>query len=159
MVRRIGMLMFDGMNMLDIAGSSEVFTEANSFGAEYGITYVTVDGRDVRASNGERVSRWRCIRRPAMGYGFHSGYDDRFPEGARAVEAPVRATRFLADRAGRRASVCTGAFPLGSAGLLDGRKVTTHWRHASELARRFPMAHVEPDRIFRMIAICIRQPA
>jgi transcriptional regulator GlxA family with amidase domain len=74
MVRRIGMLMFDGMNMLDIAGPSEVFTEANSFGAEYGITYVTVDGRDVRASNGLNVSadggafddrRWE--------YGFHSG--------------------------------------------------------------------------------------
>ncbi|MCI1222415.1 GlxA family transcriptional regulator [Bifidobacterium subtile] len=141
------MLMFDGMNMLDIAGPSEVFTEANSFGAEYGITYVTVDGRDVRASNGLNMSadggafddrRWDTVFIPG---------DDRFPKGPEP-EALVRATRFLADRAGRLASVCTGAFLLGSAGLLDGRKVTTHWRHASELARRFPMAHVEPDRIF-----------
>ncbi len=48
----------------------------------------------------------------------------------------------------RYGSVCTGAFFLGAAGLLDGRHVTTHWQHAAELASRYPAALVEPDRIF-----------
>jgi transcriptional regulator GlxA family with amidase domain len=48
----------------------------------------------------------------------------------------------------RYGSVCTGAFFLGAAGLLDGRSATTHWQHASELAERFPAAKIVPDRIF-----------
>lgn len=48
----------------------------------------------------------------------------------------------------RTASVCTGAFILGEAGLLDGRRVTTHWFHARDLQKQFPKAHVEDDRIF-----------
>ncbi|MFE4468781.1 helix-turn-helix domain-containing protein [Leifsonia sp. NPDC056824] len=45
-------------------------------------------------------------------------------------------------------SVCSGAFVLGAAGLLDGREVTTHWRHADALQRRFPLARVNPDVLF-----------
>src|SRR5712672_3074296 len=48
----------------------------------------------------------------------------------------------------RYGSVCTGAFFLGAAGLLDGRNVTTHWQHAAELAARYPAAKVEPDQIY-----------
>jgi transcriptional regulator GlxA family with amidase domain len=48
----------------------------------------------------------------------------------------------------RHGSVCTGAFFLGAAGLLDGHEVTTHWQHAAELAERFPAARVIPDQIF-----------
>jgi transcriptional regulator GlxA family with amidase domain len=53
-----------------------------------------------------------------------------------------------AETSRRIASVCTGAFLLGEAGLLDGRRVTTHWFYARELQKRFPKAHVEDDRIF-----------
>jgi transcriptional regulator GlxA family with amidase domain len=56
--------------------------------------------------------------------------------------------RALAGSARRVASVCTGAFLLAAAGLLDGRRATTHWRRAASLARRYPQIHVEPDRIF-----------
>ena len=45
-------------------------------------------------------------------------------------------------------SVCSGAFVLGEAGLLDGRRCTTHWRHADELARRYPDAKIDPDVLF-----------
>jgi len=51
-------------------------------------------------------------------------------------------------RARRVASVCTGAFYLAAAGLLDGRRVTTHWRNAAQLARRFPRVSVDPELIF-----------
>jgi len=53
-----------------------------------------------------------------------------------------------APRSRRHGSVCTGAFFLGRAGLLDGLNVTTHWQHAAELAARFPAAKVVPDQIF-----------
>ena len=45
-------------------------------------------------------------------------------------------------------SVCSGAFALGAAGLLDGRRSTTHWRHSDELKHRFPATHVDPDVLF-----------
>ncbi|MEV0682044.1 helix-turn-helix domain-containing protein [Actinosynnema sp. NPDC050436] len=51
-------------------------------------------------------------------------------------------------RASTVLSVCSGSFALGAAGLLDGRRCTTHWRHAAELAQRFPLAHVDPDVLF-----------
>jgi transcriptional regulator GlxA family with amidase domain len=53
-----------------------------------------------------------------------------------------------ADRGARVLSVCTGAFALGAAGLLDGRRCTTHWRHAAELARRHPAARVDPSVLY-----------
>jgi transcriptional regulator GlxA family with amidase domain len=51
-------------------------------------------------------------------------------------------------RGARIASICTGAFALGAAGLLDGRRVTTHWRHAARLAELYPQAHVDPDVLY-----------
>lgn len=60
----------------------------------------------------------------------------------------VRHIRRIAGISRRTASVCTGAFILGEAGLLDGRRVTTHWFHARNLQRQFPAAHIEEDRIF-----------
>ncbi|MDQ1439784.1 MAG: hypothetical protein QOG97_12 [Acidimicrobiaceae bacterium] len=51
-------------------------------------------------------------------------------------------------RGARIMSVCTGAFILAAAGLLDGRRATTHWMHAAELARRFPLIKVDPDVLY-----------
>jgi AraC family transcriptional activator FtrA len=58
------------------------------------------------------------------------------------------ALRRAHDRGAWVMSVCTGAFVLGAAGLLDGRKCTTHWRHTAELARRFPAAQVDPNVLY-----------
>jgi transcriptional regulator GlxA family with amidase domain len=60
----------------------------------------------------------------------------------------LRALRRAVDRGARVLSVCSGAFILGEAGLLDGRRCTTHWRHAEELARRYPAAKVDPDVLY-----------
>jgi transcriptional regulator GlxA family with amidase domain len=56
--------------------------------------------------------------------------------------------RAAVDRGARVLSVCSGAFILGEAGLLDGRRCSTHWRYAAELARRYPAAKVDPDVLY-----------
>ncbi|MFJ3878847.1 helix-turn-helix domain-containing protein [Streptomyces sp. NPDC090077] len=72
-------------------------------------------------------------------------------------QAPVRqdypepfldALRRAVDRGARVLSVCSGAFVLGAAGLLDGRRCTTHWMHAEALTRRYPAARVDPDVLY-----------
>jgi transcriptional regulator GlxA family with amidase domain len=63
-------------------------------------------------------------------------------------EALLDGLRRAVDRGARVLSVCSGAFVLGAAGLLDDRDCTTHWRYADELARRFPRARVNPDVLY-----------
>src|ERR1700689_4006019 len=65
-----------------------------------------------------------------------------------APEALLRALRTAYARGARIASICTGAFILAAAGLLDGRTVTTHWMHAGELTRRCPAVRVEPNVLY-----------
>jgi transcriptional regulator GlxA family with amidase domain len=60
----------------------------------------------------------------------------------------LAALRSATDRGARVISVCTGAFALAAAGLLDGRRCTTHWLYADELAQRYPMAKVDPDVLY-----------
>lgn len=63
-------------------------------------------------------------------------------------EALVTAVRAAHEAGARVASLCTGAFVLGAAGLLDGRRATTHWAHAADLAERHPSATVDPDVLY-----------
>jgi transcriptional regulator GlxA family with amidase domain len=72
-------------------------------------------------------------------------------EGTRTAmrdEGMLNAIRDLSARTRRTSSVCSGAFLLAAAGLLDGRKATTHWRRCADMARNFPSVQVEADRIF-----------
>lgn len=62
--------------------------------------------------------------------------------------ALLQALRTAYDRGARIASICTGAFTLAAAGLLDGRTAATHWMHAAELARRWPAVRVEPNVLY-----------
>jgi transcriptional regulator GlxA family with amidase domain len=63
-------------------------------------------------------------------------------------EPMLAALRRAVDRGAQLLSVCTGAFALGAAGLLDGRSCTTHWRHAAKLARMYPAAKVDPSVLY-----------
>ena len=74
------------------------------------------------------------------------GYDPT--TGAGATPQVLEALRAAADRGARIVSICTGAFAVAAAGLLDGLRATTHWQHADALARRFERVEVDPDVLF-----------
>jgi len=88
----------------------------------------------------DRLARADLIALPALGASRLA--QPQYPE------ALLDALRGAVDRGARVLSVCSGAFILGAAGLLDGRRCTTHWMHAAELARRYPRAKVDPDVLY-----------
>jgi len=151
-MRKIVVVAFDGMQALDVVGPCEVLDAATRLlgGRDgYRVVVATPDGRPVHGSAGVRLGADAALERmrPAgvdtviVGGGMHLDVltgDGRFPG----------AVGRIARRARRTCSVCTGAFMLAEAGLLDGRCATTHWAFCSELARRYPTVRVEPNRIF-----------
>lgn len=143
----VGVLVFDGMKLLDLSGPAEVFSEANRYGARYRLSIVSADGASVRSSIGMRVPADEDAKGTAAYDTLVVVGGDELP-GSPVDPALSGAAKALSDRAGRVASVCTGAFVLAAAGLLEGRRATTHWQHTTTLARRCPSTRVEADAIF-----------
>ncbi|MFC4336814.1 GlxA family transcriptional regulator [Salininema proteolyticum] len=145
--REIVFVLFDGVKMLDVTGPAEVFAEAGKFGADYELRYASVSGEPVRTSIGTRFAVDTAADRVAdTDTLIVSGGDD-------LVDHPIPrglldAVRRLGPRSRRLVSICTGSFILAGAGLLDGRRATTHWRHADLLARAHPAIRVRPDALF-----------
>jgi transcriptional regulator GlxA family with amidase domain len=151
--RRVEILAFPAVQLLDVAGPLQVFASANEIVARngapplYAPRVVSAHGPVVTASAGlplvvAPLTRGRAALHTLLvagGPGVHA---------ASAEPALVTWLRARAARARRVASVCTGAYLLAAAGLLDGRRAVTHWMHCAELARRFPAVRVEPDPIF-----------
>lgn len=146
--------LFGGFQLLDVAGPVAVFEAAGDGAAGaagrpapgYRIVLVSPDGGPVTSSAGVSMDTL-----PARGVGSVDTLLVPGGEGTRAPDLDDRLLDFLRRRASgcrRVASVCTGAFLLARAGLITGRRVTTHWRHAGALARRHPDLEVEPDRIW-----------
>lgn len=140
-------VVFDGVKLLDISGPAEVFAEANTFGADYELGYVSVSGDPVHTSIGTRLEVQGAVD-------FDTPIDTLVvPGGDDLVGKPipdglVDAVRLLHPQARRTISICTGAFVLGSASVLSGRRATTHWRHAQVFSRSYPGVSVEPDALF-----------
>lgn len=145
--QRVGILVYDNVTMIDIAGPADVFSHANAFGAHYETVLVSADGGSVKASNGltltaemaaSEVGRLDTVVIPGA-YGMITK-----PFGAAlmvAVTSLITASR-------RVTSVCTGSFLLAQTGLLDGRRATTHWTRVDQFARTFPKIDVVPDALF-----------
>ncbi|MFF1716582.1 GlxA family transcriptional regulator [Streptomyces sp. NPDC058268] len=140
-------LAFDGVRLLDVAAPLEVFATASRYtGGRYTVRVCTPDGQDVRTSTGLRIA----ADLPAADV---SGADTLVVPGHAELvtfaERPdlVELVAQLAGGAGRVAAVCTGAFALAAAGLLRGRRATTHWEHAAKLALLYPDITVTADAI------------
>jgi transcriptional regulator GlxA family with amidase domain len=146
---RIAFVAFEGVEALDITGPWEVFNTAGLIAGQVPeLTCVSADGSDVRSSSGLTFRADGVI-------GDHRGAIDTLvvPGGLGirdAIRDPdlVAAVARLAGPAGRVAAVCTGAFLLAEAGLLDGRRATTHWASCDRLAERYPGVAVDSDLIF-----------
>ena len=145
--RRVGVLVFPEVTLLDVAGPIEVLHEANRYGACYEVVTYSPDERPVRSSAGITLNADAAV---ADARDLHTalipGAD--VLAGQALERELVAAADHLAGVAERTASVCTGAFLLAATGRLDGRRATTHWRHAPLLARRHPLVRVEPDALF-----------
>ncbi|AXL52387.1 AraC family transcriptional regulator [Paraburkholderia caffeinilytica] len=143
-MKRIGVVVFPGFQILDMVAIS-VFELANLEAGqpEYAVEVISEQGGMVRSSSGVEIAT-QAFGDPA--------YDTVVVTGAMQIEpSSAGLLAFLNDAlaASRRTtSICTGAFVLAEAGILDGRHATTHWCHARELQQRFPDTRIDEDRIF-----------
>ncbi|WP_426088656.1 GlxA family transcriptional regulator [Janthinobacterium sp. PSPC1-1] len=147
----IAILIFPGVQALDVSGPMDVFAEANSFlpaEQQYAIEVLGTQEGLLRCSNGLSLAAHRHYAQA------NDAYDLLLVAGgpglpAQPYDAALSAwLARAAGKAGRHGSICNGAFLLGHAGLLDGKKVATHWNDAAALAARFPLAQVDADSIY-----------
>ncbi len=148
--RNIGILGFDDITALDIAGPADVFATACELAKgekPYRVIVIGVTGGTFTSDAGLVLSPERTLRTaPAL--------DTLIIPGGSGLREPRTNALFCswlkrrAPRIRRVVSVCTGIYGLAPTGLLDGRRVTTHWNFAADVARRFPRLRVEPDSIY-----------
>lgn len=153
--RQIAILAYPGVQSLDVTGPLEVFSAAQTLidatdrpDPGYQIAVLSRDGAPLVTTSGLKIV-------PHHGFAHAPRRLDTLivagGHGSRATSADPATLAWIAaasKRARRTASVCTGAFLLAAAGLLNGRRVTTHWASAAELARHYPAVHVDPEPIY-----------
>jgi transcriptional regulator GlxA family with amidase domain len=149
-MRRIVIVAFPAVQTLDVVGPTEVFSAADRLrgGDEYEIEVVAADSGPITTGSGLQLVPHRTLPR------VRGPIDTLIVAGGGGVEQAqhderlIRWIRSAAPRARRVASVCTGSFLLARAGLLEGRRATTHWAACDELERRHPEIEVERAPIF-----------
>jgi transcriptional regulator GlxA family with amidase domain len=153
--RQVAILLYPGVQSLDVTGPLEVFIAAArliSASARpergYEVRTFSRDGMPLRTSSGLTITPDAALTDAPMGIDtliVPGGSGSREAAGDGALLEWISEA---ASGARRTAGVCTGAFLLAGAGLLDGRRATTHWAAAQELARRHPEVRVDPEPIF-----------
>ncbi|MBA9002177.1 GlxA family transcriptional regulator [Thermomonospora cellulosilytica] len=147
--RRVVFVIFDGFQSLDLVGPYEVFQHADRFAGGYACQVVASRPGPVRTESGLPVHAAHGVAELDAG-----GVDTLVVAGGSGVDRarhdPELVAWISAAGAGARrvASVCSGAFLLAAAGLAGGRRVTTHWARARQLAREHPDLRVDVDPIF-----------
>jgi len=152
--RRVVLIAGPGTEILDLVGPLQVFTRAADMFSRQNpgappIYAVEVVATTLRTTNcGLRITAHKTFRE------VRGEIDTLLVAGGAAIEKdeiPIEVVRWLKKIAGRIrriGSVCTGALLLGRAGMLDGRRATTHWNWCALLARKYPRTEVDPDPIF-----------
>lgn len=146
MTRIVGFLIFPGFQLLDAAGPIAAFEIAGRFVQDaYRLVTLAAEPGLTASSSGVALQAEGLAGAPRLDTLVVAG-----GEGTRAPLDPrlLAYVRRAATRARRVTSVCTGAYILAEAGLLDGRRATTHWARGADFARRYPKVALEPDRIF-----------
>jgi transcriptional regulator GlxA family with amidase domain len=142
---------YDGVELLDIAAVTTTLAMANALGApdtRYELLTASVGARPVDCATGLTLRAQQALERfvgPLDTLVVPGGLGHR---AAAADPVLVGHVRRLARESRRVSSLCTGANVLAAAGLLDGRRATTHWRFAPELAAEHPAVLVDPDPVF-----------
>jgi transcriptional regulator GlxA family with amidase domain len=141
---------FDGVQALDVTGPWEVIHTAGLIaGSPAELRLLTPTGQPVRSESGLAIGADAALDNLDP-----TELDTLIVAGGNGTRRAVRdgeliaSIERLAAGARRTAGVCTGALLLAEAGLLDGRRATTHWSFCEQLARRYPAITVEPDPIF-----------
>ena len=150
-VKTVGLLAYDGMQPLDLAGPLDVFGAANACAGgapPYRLCIIGLNADAVCAENGLVVVPTHALDdAPSLDTLLIPG-----GVGARhCINRDARLLSWLRDRVRhtrRIVTVCTGVYALAATGLLDGRRVTTHWYYADDLAHRHPALRVEADLLF-----------
>jgi len=146
-VAMIGFLVFPNFQLLDASGPISVFEIAGRLaGAPASIKVLAETAGPVRSSSGVEM-----LARSLRSAGALSTLIVAGGEGVRAASRSAKSLAFVraaAQHGVRIASVCSGAYVLAEAGLLDGRRATTHWRRAEHFLATYPKVRLEPDRIF-----------
>src|ERR1700712_4025324 len=142
---RIVLLLMEQVLPLDFAIPMHVFArEAPEF---YQVTTATIDGSPVGVAGGTHLVPDGDLRLlPAAETIVIPGWGGAAT--TRLDDVTLGVLRSAAERGSRLVSICSGAFALAQAGLLDGLTVTTHWSLADELARQFPAVTVDASRLF-----------
>ncbi|WP_322414278.1 GlxA family transcriptional regulator [Mesorhizobium huakuii] len=151
-MRRIEILAYPDIQLLDVSGPLQVFASANDFRMQAGEP-APYDVAVVAASPRIRTSAGLVLEAAALPV-FGLEIDTLIVPGGWGVNAACEDPELVqwiigrSQDAKRTASVCSGAMLLATAGLLDGRRAVTHWGRCAEFARRFPAVRLEPDPIF-----------
>ena len=146
MSRSIALLIFPDFQLLDAAGPISAFEIAERYvPGSYELSLVAVAPGPVVSSAGVALVAARLPVGPFDTVMVAGGEGTRPATLDPALIAWVRARSTTARRT---ASVCSGAYILAEAGLLDGRRCTTHWERTADFVRRYPKVELEPDRIF-----------
>lgn len=156
MTHRVALLVFPGFELLDGAGPASVFGEANyalrQRGAAdfYAVEMVSADGGAITSSCGVPVHTRALAKLPPAKVGtlLIAGGDYHSLEAVIASPVVRRWVPRCASSAARFGSVCGGAFVLAPLGLLDGKRVATHWSGAKNLAEMFPALSVDPNTLY-----------
>jgi transcriptional regulator GlxA family with amidase domain len=144
MRRRLAIVVHPGFQLLDAAGPTAAFEIAERFRpGTYHLALLAPGGGEVESSSGLRLSAKRLGNGP---------FDTVIASGGEIVRSAAAARQIVAwlkrIKARRIASVCSGAFLLAEAGLLEGRSATTHWESTSHFARLYPNVKLDAERIF-----------